>query len=414
MSALDASAVHTPRARHAGRDALSLGLIDARNRSLRWIGAFEAAPPVAAVADALSGIDPPVWTLGHAGWFQERWIARNVQRQRGPACDLQAARLPSVDPAADRLFDPEAAAPDTRWSLALPTVQAVKQVLAETIEITLDLLAGAAEDEAGLHFYRLALLHEDACAEALAVAAQTLGVPLPADATEAAGLVSPWRAVAPREPLLFPATRWTLGSPDLGFVFDHEREPHAVPVPEFEIDAQPVSWAQFGEFVEDGGYDEAGWWSADGWAWVQREGRRTPRHVEQMRQAVLQRRHGRSVRVPLAQPVAHVSAHEAEAWCRWAGRRLPSEVEWEAAAHQGASRGFRWGEVLEWTAGRLRPYPGYRPMAGHGSAAAFAGPHRALRGASVATPGRLRDPKLRRWARPEVDALFVGFRSCAV
>src|SRR5690606_19970373 len=126
----------------------------------------------------------------------------------------------------------------------------------------------------------------------------------------------------PREPLLFPAMRHMLGSPPRGFVFDNEKWAHEVALPEFEIDALPVTWAQYAEFVEDGGYDEARHWSAEGWDWVRRGERRVLRHVDQMRQGVMQQRFGRLARVPLAQPALHLSWYEADAWCRWAGRRL--------------------------------------------------------------------------------------------
>ncbi len=115
----------------------------------------------------------------------------------------------------------------------------------------------------------------------------------------------------------------------------------------------------------------------------------------------------------MTQPVVHVNAHEAEAWCRWAGRRLPSEVEWEVAAHQGASRGFRWGEVWEWTASSFRPYPGFEAHPWRDYSQPCFDTHRVLRGASVATPRRLRDPKFRHFALPARDELFSGFRSCA-
>src|SRR5205085_7087253 len=141
------------------------------------------------------------------------------------------------------------------------------------------------------------------------------------------GLLADIAVAPPREPLLFPATRWPLGSFPGGFVFDNEKWAHDVEVPEFDIDAQPVTWAQYGEFVEDGGYDEPSWWSEPGRAWLQHEGRRVPRYVDQLRQGVLQQRFGRLARVPLAQPALHVSWYEADAWCRWAGRRLPTEVE---------------------------------------------------------------------------------------
>ena len=415
MLDIDTPGIHSPRVRRAGRDWLSLALMDARNHSLRWIGAYEAL--LAAQDWRLpphTELDPPLWTLGHLGWFQEAWIARNVQRQRGVLADPTIPRLASIDPHADRCHDPQAASRAARWAQALPGLQATKQYLADTIEVTLDLLAGTDDSDAALYFYRLALFHEDRHGEDLAVAAQTLGLDLVKAGEPAEGLNLAWRSHSPREPLCFPATRWTLGSVDAGFVFDNELGCHELSVPEFEIDAQAVSWAQFCEFVEDGGYDEATWWTAEGWAWVQARGRRTPRHVQQMRQAVMQQRFGRTVRVPMSQPVVHVSAFEAEAWCRWAGRRLPSELEWEVAAHQGASRGFRWGEVKEWTATRFRPYPGFVPHPWRALSEPCFNSHRVLRGASLATRSRLHDPKLRGFALPTRDDHFCGFRSCAL
>lgn len=403
--------IHSPQVRRAGGDWLSLALMDARNHSLRWATAFEKAIDEGRLAPPAdpAEIDPPLWTLGHIGWYQERWIPRNVQRHRGVACDPSAPRLPSIEPHADRWYDPAAEPGEPRWGRALPGLQTTRQYLADTIEVTLELLSGADPSDAGLYFYRLALLHEDRCGEALAVAAQTLGIsPEPA----VLGLLPPWRSQALREPLHFPATRWTLGRADAGFVFDNELTAHELRVPEFEIDAQPVSWAQYTEFVEDGGYDEPRWWSAAALAWLQREGRRTPRHVLQMRQGVLQQRFGGTARVPLGQPVVHVNAWEAEAWCRWAGRRLPSELEWEVAAHQGASRGFRWGEVREWTATTLRPYPGFVAHPDRGVSEPAFGHQRAMRGASMFSSGRLRDPKLRSFAPADRDTGFFGFRSC--
>jgi ergothioneine biosynthesis protein EgtB len=197
-------------------------------------------------------------------------------------------------------------------------------------------------------------------------------------------------------------------------VFDNEKWVHEVPIPEFEIDAQPVSWGQFAEFVEDGGYDQPAWWHAQGWELLQREGRRCPRHVDQLRHGVLQQRLGKLMRVPLTQPAIHVSWYEADAWCRWAGRRLPTEPEWEAAAHQGASRGFRWGDVWEWTASSFEPYAGFAPGPQREYSQAAFGSHKVLRGASFATRSRMRSAKFRAFERPERDHLFCGFRSCTV
>lgn len=400
--------VESPRLRTAGKDMLSLALMDARNHTLRWIGACE---------EALGGrlmkvpqtpeLNPPLWTLGHVGWFQEHWIGRNVQRERGEQCDPTHPKLASILPEADSLYDPRHAPQESRWSLPLPDLQATKQYLVDTLETTLELLDGTrGDDDASLYFYRLALFHEDAHIESLAVLSQALGFD--------ACLLTLLPAVAVRPQLLFPATRWMLGSAPDGFVFDNERAPHEVSLPEFEIDAQAVNWSQYSEFVEDGGYDERSFWSEAGWDWVQQEGRRVPRYVDQMRQGVLQQRFGKLVRVPSVQPAVHLSWFEADAWCRWAGRRLPSEAEWEAAAHQGATRGFRWGDVWEWTSNTFRPYPGFVPGPDAALSQPYFGAHKVLRGASFATRGRMRSPKLRNFAAPQTDHLFCGFRSCAL
>ena len=393
--------------RRAGKEVLSLALMDARNQLLRWVGACESAlggPSM--TVPRLAEINPPLWEIGHVAWFQEVWIGRNLQRQRGVACDPTHARLASILPHADRWYDSGQVTHATRWDLDLPDLETTRQYLVDTLEATLDLLHGSREDDSSLYFYRLALFHEEMHIEALAILSQTLGF----DAVLLPRLASQ----TPRAALLFPATRWTLGRETEGFVFDNERGSLDVAVPEFEIDAQPVSWAQYGEFVEDGGYDEPRHWSAEGWAWVEREGRRTPRHVEQMRQGVLQRRFGQTQRVPLVQPAVHLSWYEADAWCRWAGRRLPGEVEWEVAAHQGASRGFRWGEVWEWTATTFAPYPGFvaHPYRDYSQPWFF--DHKVLRGASFATRPGLRSATFRNFYRPERDDIFAGFRSCAV
>lgn len=391
--------------RRAGRELLSLALMDARNHSLRWLQAFEQAkrvPPDSLQAED----DPPLWTLGHLGWYQEYWVGRNVQRHRGEQCDPSAPRLASIEPGADGWFDGSLVPPATRWAMALPDAQAVRHYLAETLETTLELLEHAPDTDAALYFFRLALFHEDAHAEGLAVLSQQLGFDT--------GLWDAPSSLPARPALLFPATRWRMGSEGAGFAYDNERPAHDEALPEFEIDAQAVSWAQYTEFVEDGGYDEPRWWSVDGWAWVQAGGRRSPRHVDQMRQGVLQQRFGRLTRVPLSQAALHLSWYEADAWCRWAGRRLPTELEWEHAARTGASRGFRWGQVWEWTAGRFRPYDHFVPGPDRRhSLPGFDERHRVLRGASFATRERMRHACYRDYELPGCDRRFTGFRSCA-
>jgi len=365
-----ADAIDSPAMRQAGRELLSLALMDARNHTLHLLACYEPVRPdaVLSVADAIAQ---------HAA----RWTAPQAADAAFPSRSLAEAR--------ERLL-----------------VQ---------FEATLEALDAAPDDDAGLAAFRAALFHEDAWGEELVVEAQALGLALP--------LAVP-AAIAPREPRPLPATRWTLGSPATGFAFPLERPAHDIDVPDFEIDAQPVTWAQYVEFVDDGGYDREELWHPAGWAWLQdaalSQDRRGPRHVEQIgvaSGAVTQVLFGRAARRSGAQPAMHVTGWEADAWARWAGRRLPTEVEWEVAAHQAARRGFRWGEVLEWTAGTLRPWSGYQPeawIAGTLFDPEGAWGHaRVLRGASFVARSRMRHPRSRAFAWPSQDESFTGFRTCA-
>ena len=361
--------------RRAGRDLLSLALIDARNHLLGLL-ALDESPAALQLA-------------AQAGSYQEAWIARHVQRQRGEACDPRATRLAGIEALADAWAGGD----------AIPAPQALRAYLAESLEVTLDLLAGAAEDDASLHYYRLSLLHEDRLCEALAERLLA-GAP-------------PARAV--RDPIWLPAQRWMLGSGPGGLVPHNERWAHEVAVPETEIDAQSVNWGQYVEFAEDRGYERAELWSDAGWAWLQAGGRRAPGHVEQLQGGVLVQRRDGLQRAPALQPVMHANRHEAEAWCRWAGRRLPTEPEWELAACTAASRGFVWGDLFEWVAGSARAWPGAgRPSPGSLDAVPPAGTQGVLRGGSFATRARWRHPKARRFAAPAHDTMFCGFRSCAL
>ncbi|OYU99784.1 MAG: hypothetical protein CFE45_11640, partial [Burkholderiales bacterium PBB5] len=308
-------------------------------------------------------------------------------------------------PQADAWFDPQASTRAERWQAGGADTAVVRQYLADTLDTTLDLLDKAGSDDAALQVFRQALWHEDQVGESLAELVQALDLAperqqVLIDSGLWVGLPSRGRQAA----MAFPGQRWQLGSAPGGFV------------PPSEIDAQAVSWAQFAEFVDDGGYDERRWWTDAGWDHLEATARRAPRYVEQVSGSVLARRQGRLQRVPAGQPVLHVTAHEAQAWCEWAGRRLPSEAEWELAAITASARGFVWGEVLEWVAGRARAYPGGPPAdwalpAGNDASRPMP---RVLRGASAWGSARLRHPRARQAAAAEADERFAGFRSCAV
>ena len=428
MQATRSISINSPEVRRAGREVLSLALMDARNHTLHLASQLEVSLGGSLDVSHAPGTASPLWLLGHIGWFQEWWVLRNLQRQRGGNCDPGALRLASLDTLADVWYNPalngqaglgQQPRNQGREQVPVPDLPGVRRYLLETLEATLELLEKSPEDDEALYFYRLALFHEDMQGEALIELAQVLGValtlPLPGGASA-------------REPLRVPAARWSLGrsqEQEQGFAFDNELPAQVVQVPEFEIDAQPVTWAQFVEFVDDGGYDRAELWHADGWKWLcekaedasEQGGRRGPRYVDQIgvaSGAVMQTRFGRPMRMLGSQSATHVTWWEADAWARWAGRRLPAEVEWEVAAHTASRQGFRWGDVWEWTGTTFRGYPAFAPGPWRDYSEPQFGTHKVLRGASFATRARMKNPKFRAFALPDRDGMFCGFRSCAL
>jgi ergothioneine biosynthesis protein EgtB len=205
------------------------------------------------------------------------------------------------------------------------------------------------------------------------------------------------------------------GDQSRGFVFDNEKAAALSRVAPFAIDAGLVTNASYLAFVEDGGYVDARWWSEAGRAWLESSGRSAPRYWRRDPDTRDWQQLSFGRRVPLAPdaPVRHLSLHEAQAWCRWAGRRLPTESEWEFAALSG-HLDFEWGRLWEWTASPFLPFAGFAPDRYLEYSAPWFGSRQVLRGASFATPARLRSPHFRNFFTAERDDIFVGFRSCAL
>jgi ergothioneine biosynthesis protein EgtB len=356
-------------------------------------------------------LNPPLWELGHIGWFQEFWIDRNPLRFVGPTADPHVQRQTGVRPNADALYDSSHVPHDSRWSLPLPDTAATKADLAEQLERTLQWLQHADDSDAALYFFRLALLHEDMHHEAALYMAQSLGLPI-ADAR--------WQAPVLREQcaqLSFAPGPWTLGGSDSGFAFDNELDAHAITLPETRIDSRVTRWADFLPFVEAGGYEQAHWWSEAGAAWLMTGRPQAPRYLRRVGAASpsgwQQRLHGEWQALDLRQPACHLTVHEAEAWCRWAGRRLPTEAEWERAAVERPDD-FEWGRVWEWTASLFLPYPGFESHPYRDYSAPWFGSRRVLRGGSFMTQPRMHHPRYRNFFQPHRNDVPAGFRSCAV
>jgi iron(II)-dependent oxidoreductase len=333
------------------------------------------------VADDLGGerelgprlaiVNPPRWEIGHVGWFQEWWCLRDAREDRA-----------SILPNADRLYNSATVEHATRWELRLPSF---RDTLAYRDEVTGRLIervekGEAADPEALSYFVQLAVRHEDMHAEAFHYTRQTLGYPSPQPGQGPDAV----RVQADRE---YAGGVFRLGSTTQdGFVFDNEKWSHPLVLQPFRMARGCVTNAQYEEFVDAGGNPPRYW----------KEGklRRFDRWIE---------------RAP-DEPVMHVSWHDAQAYCEFAGRRLPTEAEWEHAALQGMEGT---GSVWEWTASPFLPYPGFvRDPYKEYSEPWFA-THKVLRGGSFATPARIARPRFRNFYTPERADIFAGFRTCA-
>ena len=374
--------------RTANAETLAQALSDTRQRTLGLMQAWQAALPDLAVPPR-PGMNPPLWEWGHIAWFQEWWTVRNRQRCEGTRSASWGDGFgPSRMPRADALYNSSEVAHDSRWSLPLPDLQHTQRYLADVLVHSLAHLRAVPEstDEA-LYFWRLVVQHEAMHNEAAVYMAQDLGLVLP----EALYV---GRTQADIDPvsisvLHIPGQVWTLGHSGSGFTFDNECQAHPVTLAAFEIDAMAVTWSQYLPFL-------------------QATGHALPPHVRGAQGDWQVRRLGQWQPMDLNAPVVHVNAADAQAWCEWAGRRLPTEAEWACAAH---SPDFAWGQVWEWTASDFSPYPGFVAHPYRDYSEPWWHGQRVLRGACAATSAHVVDVRYRNFFAPERRDIFAGFRS---
>jgi ergothioneine biosynthesis protein EgtB len=391
-------------ARHADAALLVQLLRDARQHTLATFAVYEDALRASRCAVPYSPqLNPPLWELGHIGWFQEWWLGRNPQRVRGAAADPDIARTAPRRAQADAWFDSSRVAHSTRWELSLPDADALRDDLEAGLADSLQLLRERAHDDDTLYFHRLVLFHEDMHHEAAVYMAQHLDIPL-------TGWVP--RAHRPVTELTVAAAELELGGARDGFVFDNELGRHAVTVDRFRIDSAPVPWSRCLAFVEAGGYRERALWSDDGWAWLQAQQLTAPRHVRRQGSNWQRRTFGAWRDIDPALPAMNLTLHEARAYCAWARRRLPTEAEWQLAA-QGTPA-FEWGQVWEWTASAFAPFPGFAPHPYRDYSAPWFHTRQVLRGGAFATQARMKHPHYRNFFMPDRNDVFAGFRTCAL
>jgi iron(II)-dependent oxidoreductase len=321
------------------------------------------------VADDLAGerelgpmlaiVNPPRWEVGHVGWFQEFWCLRGGTPERA-----------SILPNADALYNSATVPHDARWSLPLPP-------FADTLAYRDEVLARVEErlPEIDRYFAELALRHELMHAEAFHYTRQTLGYPPPGPMDEVNLGESADREV--------PGGVFRLGSkPGEGFAFDNEKWSHPVVLEPFRISRRPVTYGEYRRFREPP-------YCKDGKV----------------------RRFDRWIPIPDDEPVRHVSWHDAKAYCEFAGRRLPTEAEWECAALAGLENT---GHVWEWTESAFLPYPGFLRDPYKEYSEPWFGTHKVLRGSSFATPPGFAHARFRNFYTPDRSDIFAGFRTCAL
>jgi gamma-glutamyl hercynylcysteine S-oxide synthase len=392
-------------------------------------------------------MSPILWDLGHIAHFEELWLTRNLD---GP---IEFVEMPG-------LYNPFEHPRSTRGGLALPGFRRSREVMDEIRGRVLARLAavefGGAEPLLREGFvYRMVLQHEYQHDETIL---QTLQLK---QGTPYSPLVR-WQPPdsgrehqAPGDMVRFPGGTVEIGTDDRSVAYDNERGRHAVDVAPFWIDADPVTNGDFLVFLAQRGYETREYWSDAGWSWRTESGASAPKYWSLTGSGWVTRTMDRSGPVDPRHPVCHVSFYEAEAFARFAGKRLPTEIEWETAASWDAAtatkRAYPWGDqpadrtlanvdqltfgtapigsyprnvsplgcrgmigdVWEWTASDFLPWPGFQSFPYREYSEVFFGSeYKVLRGGSWATrPGAVRNT-FRNWDYPIRRQIFSGFR-CA-
>ena len=390
--------------RNASPGELAIALQDAHDYTFALFDCFAAAGLDAAEqVPRLDIINPPLWELGHVAWFAEWYILREAQSSAP-----DAAQRPSMLTLGDDWFDSNTVPHGARWTLGLPSTGALKTYCNEVLDRVLDKLSRVPNHDTALYPYRLALAHEDMHGEAFAYTMQTLGIALPPQLADRS--IPSWA----QGEIRFPGGTIQLGSePGHGFVFDNEKWAHPCYVPTFTMDSTLVTNAQFTDFIDDDGYQKPQFWTPSARAWLMQQEQSAPRGWQRDGRHWRCERFGRQAALFANEPVRHVSLFEAQAYCAWAGRRLPTEAEWEYAA-LSEHPAFRWGDLWEWTCSPFEPYQGFSADAYREYSAPWFMTHQVLRGASYLTRSRMKSPKYRNFYLPQRNDMFVGFRTCAL
>ena len=385
-------------------------------------------------------LEPPIWEIGHVGWFQEYWILRTLYRE------------PPILKSGDSIYDSFNVSYKRRWDHDFPSRAETLDYVRLVLDRCSHRLAGREPTPREAYFYRFVTQHEYMHSENLAMVCHTLGYGLPVLPHGDRGPVG-FDTAYPRRDVGVPGASYPLGAPkDEPFVFDNEKWAHAVEIEPFRIANTPVTNAEFVEFVDAGGYGNRRCWGKRGWEWRRRQGVEHPRFWSKRGGRWCQKSFDETRPLAPWHPVVHVNWHEAKAYCVWAGRRLPTGGgvgvcgEWsgQASLPRGARRhprpsGQTWtivtggrstcgpflretapfgcrqmvGNVWEWTDSYLAPYPGFVPDPYKEYSQPYFGQKPVLRGGAWTTrSGMIRNTWRNFFVRHRRN-IAAGFRTCA-
>jgi iron(II)-dependent oxidoreductase len=365
--------------------AIADALAEARQRTLALVEPLDDEQLNTVYSPILS---PLAWDLGHIANFEELWLVRTIGGREPLHGDL------------GRFYDAIENPRKTRGELPILRDSELRAYMADVRERTLDVLESVdigSEVEDPLRrdgfVYEMLLAHELQHNETMLQLLQLVdGYELPADveAERSAARIAATREFGSEEMIAIDAGEFEIGAPARGFAYDNERPAHAVTLDEFEIDRTPVSNGTYISFMEATGADPPLYWEPEGNWWVD-----TSR--------------GRKRAINGDDPVIHLSWNQADAFARWFGKRLPTELEWEAASDclDGVGHGWEWtsSDFLPYRGFAAFPYPEY-------SEVFFGDEYKVLRGASWATHPRVARPSFRNWDLPQRSQIFAGLR-CA-
>jgi gamma-glutamyl hercynylcysteine S-oxide synthase len=382
-------------AQSSSKEAIADRLAEARRRTYELIEPLDDAQLNRVYSPILS---PLAWDLGHIANFEELWLVQTVGGREPLRGEL------------GRFYDAIENPRRTRGELPILRDAELRSYLADVRERTLEVLDEVEIDpDAEDPLLREGVVYEMLIAHELQHQETMLQLLQMVDGYEAPGPAGPEPVTATPEMVAIPGGEYEIGVPPTGFAYDNERPRHSVELAPFEIDRTPVTNGAYLAYIEATGAEPPLYWESDskeGWMDTAR---------------------GRSAPIDPARPVIHVSWHEADAFARWAGRRLPTEQEWEAAARRargdaetvidgtaaaGAPLGITGvGQVWEWTCSDFIAYPGFEAFPYREYSEVFFGDtYNVLRGGSWATAGEVMRPSFRNWDLPQRRQIFAGFR----